>query len=259
MSRLRVLPIDRNVRLTKLVEQHAAKTYRWVCNEEISRNIGLKRTPSLAYTHDWIRRANQDSKTWPFAILANECHVGNVVLDCQDDFLQTARFSIYIGQPDARGRGIGSSATYLALAEAFDRIELHKVWLRVHEKNFRALRLYKKLGFVQEGILREEFWLEGQRVSAIYMGILRSEFDAIRVKDRRVPGVGGVLGWVWHCLLGKRSIPARLQQCLPAFRSLTLSGKQCFSAPAGRIGCSASSATPPKTAATTKPSRSGCA
>jgi hypothetical protein len=32
------------------------------------------------------------------------------------------------------------------------------------------------LGFSVEGVLRDEFWLEGQRLNVFYMGMLAEEF-----------------------------------------------------------------------------------
>ena len=44
--------------------------------------------------------------------------------------------------------------------------------------NERAIRAYKACGFVEEGRLREHMYSDGRYVSAVYMGILRSEWQA---------------------------------------------------------------------------------
>jgi L-amino acid N-acyltransferase YncA len=39
-----------------------------------------------------------------------------------------------------------------------------------------AVRAYKACGFVEEGRLREQAWLDGRFVDMVYMGVLREEW-----------------------------------------------------------------------------------
>ena len=164
-----------DVRLVPLAEAHAPAMVRWVSTPEVAKNIGLRSEPTLERTREWIARAESDAATRAFAILVGERHVGNVVLDRIDPYLQTARLSVYVGEPDARHGGVGRAAVRLALETGFGALGLHKIWLVVHEENAAARKTYAALGFVVEGTLRDEFILDGRRVDAILMGILRTE------------------------------------------------------------------------------------
>jgi RimJ/RimL family protein N-acetyltransferase len=150
--------------------------FQWMTDPEVSINIGLRTEPSLEKTHSWLRRALEDRGTRAYAILLDGRHVGNLIFDRIDDYLATARLSIYIGEREARGRGVGSKALRLGLTEAFERLSLNKVWLIVHVHNTRAIQTYLRAGFVMEGIVRDEFRLNGQLVPAFYMGILSADF-----------------------------------------------------------------------------------
>ncbi|MBZ4410074.1 GNAT family N-acetyltransferase [Myxococcus sp. XM-1-1-1] len=151
--------------------------FRWMKDPAVRLGVGIRTEASLERTLEWIAQARlPGSGVWGFAILVGERHVGNVVLDRFDGHLSTARLSIYIGEPDERGRGVGRCAVREALAHAFDSLKLFKVWLTVHDENVAARRTYLSLGFQEEGRLRGEFLLEGRRVDAIYMGILAEEF-----------------------------------------------------------------------------------
>ena len=55
----------------------------------------------------------------------------------------------------------------------------------VHADNERALRAYRAVGFREEGRHRGEFLLRGQRVDALYLGVLAADFHAANVE----PGV----------------------------------------------------------------------
>lgn len=164
------------VTLVALGPEHAAATFAWVSDPAIAANLGLKREATMARTEAWITAAGRGDDRKAYAILREGSHVGNVVLDFVDSHLGTARLSIYLGEPSARGAGVGRAAMERVLGEAFGTLGLHKVWLTVHPRNVGALRLYASLGFLVEGLLRDEFILEGRRLPAIRMGLLRSEY-----------------------------------------------------------------------------------
>ena len=165
--------IRHDVTLAPLTRDHAPAMFRWVSDLGIRRDIGLHTEPTLQRTIEWIERALNDSAVIPHAICLSGKHVGNVILDRIDRRVRTARLSIYIGEPDARGAGVGARAVRLAAERGFQ--ELHKIWLIVHAENIPAIRCYQSIGFQLEGILREEFLLGDRRVSALYMGLLRRD------------------------------------------------------------------------------------
>jgi RimJ/RimL family protein N-acetyltransferase len=160
--------------LRPLEPAHAGTMLRWMLDPEVAENLGLRSAPTLARTLDWIAKGNVDAR----AIFHAGQHIGNVVLDCFDTHLQTARLSIYIGEPSARGKGLAAGALRMALERAFADHHLYRIWLTVHERNAPAVALYTRLGFRQEGVLRGDFLLRGERVNAILMSMLRSEFEA---------------------------------------------------------------------------------
>lgn len=186
MDGKRSVQIRSDVTLAPLEARHAATMYGWMLNPEVRENIGLRSEPTLEKTNAWIENAGRDASVLgAFAIQLAGAHVGNVVLDRHDAHASTARLSIYVGEKIARGRGIGRSAVFLAAREGLVSRGLHKIWLIVHAQNAAAIKTYTSLGFVQEGVLRDEFLLDGRRLPALYMGLLKPEFeqlDAVRVQ-----------------------------------------------------------------------------
>jgi diamine N-acetyltransferase len=86
-----------------------------------------------------------------------------------------AGFGITIGQKELQGRGIGSEATLCMLRYGFETLNLERIWLEVVASNERAIRLYRRIGFRQEGLLRAHAYIAGQRADVVVMGILRAE------------------------------------------------------------------------------------
>jgi len=89
---------------------------------------------------------------------------------------RTAGLGVYIGELEQFGKGWGSEAISLLLDYAFDELNLHRVHLEVVGYNQRAIRTYRKLGFVQEGTLRQHGERNGRRYDTLLFGVLASEW-----------------------------------------------------------------------------------
>jgi ribosomal protein S18 acetylase RimI-like enzyme len=70
--------------------------------------------------------------------------------------------------PSARRRGVARQLLEAAAEEATRR-GARKLGLRVLGGNASARALYASAGFVVEGVLREEFWLDGRYVDDVLM------------------------------------------------------------------------------------------
>jgi len=90
--------------------------------------------------------------------------------------VRSAEFRILIGEPEAWNGGLGTAATRLLVRYAFQRLNLHKVWLGVNADNSPARRCYEKVGFVREGVLRAEMYCDGTYRDVVRMSVLRDEF-----------------------------------------------------------------------------------
>jgi ribosomal protein S18 acetylase RimI-like enzyme len=72
--------------------------------------------------------------------------------------------------PAWRRRGVGRALIDAAAAESRRR-GARRLTLRVFEPNVGARRLYESAGFVAEGVLRGEFFLDGEYVDDIWMAL----------------------------------------------------------------------------------------
>jgi RimJ/RimL family protein N-acetyltransferase len=87
--------------------------------------------------------------------------------------------NIYIGADIAKeytGKGIAKKAYNLFIPFLFTEYNLNKISLEVLSTNQKAINLYDKLGFVKEGIKREEILKNNKWVDSIIMSILKSEY-----------------------------------------------------------------------------------
>lgn len=99
----------------------------------------------------------------------------------------SALFHITIGEHDAWGHGYGTEATQLMLDHAFGTLGLHRIALFVFEFNERAVRAYRKCGFVVEGRARESIWRDGRWWDELAMSVLESDWRARREPVEAAP------------------------------------------------------------------------
>lgn len=64
----------------------------------------------------------------------------------------------------------------LILDFGFLEMNLHRIYLRVFSFNSRAIKLYEKLGFQQEGKSRESIFRNGKWHDIIHMSIMQNEY-----------------------------------------------------------------------------------
>ena len=87
-----------------------------------------------------------------------------------------ARYAVGIYNKNNWGKGYGQEISNTVLKYAFNNLKLHRVDLRVLAYNKRAIASYKKTGFVQEGILRENAYINNIWHDDVIMSILCHEF-----------------------------------------------------------------------------------
>ncbi|CCH78214.1 GCN5-related N-acetyltransferase [Nostocoides japonicum T1-X7] len=90
----------------------------------------------------------------------NEELVGHVSMWGADVRNRCATFGIVIG-PEHQTRGFGTEATRLMISYGFTELGLHRIELMVHAENERAIAVYRRVGFEQEGLFRSKLFYGG--------------------------------------------------------------------------------------------------
>jgi RimJ/RimL family protein N-acetyltransferase len=109
--------------------------------------------------------------------------VGTCAFSQLDGENGSALYHITIGEKDVWGRGYGTEATRLMLDHAFGTLGLHRVALFVFEFNERAIRTYRRCGFVIEGRSRESIYRDGRWWDELAMSVLESDWRTLRAGE----------------------------------------------------------------------------
>jgi RimJ/RimL family protein N-acetyltransferase len=130
---------------------------------------------------NWINYHGSRSDEVIYALVdETDMAFGHVGLYQLDHRVRKAEFAVLIGQTSFQGRGLGRSISSWMIDFGFSELNLNKITLSVLQSNIRAHTLYKSLGFVQEGVLRQDQYRDGSYIDAILMSLLRDEWESFR-------------------------------------------------------------------------------
>jgi RimJ/RimL family protein N-acetyltransferase len=159
---------------------------QWVNEPEVVDNLSdiFLYPHTLNQTENFLNSKLNDSNTTGFVIADSKTgeYIGQIDLIEIDWKNRCAILGVVIGDAAKRGKGYGTEAILLLEDFAFNRLNLNKLELNVHDYNTRAYRCYLKCGFKEEGRFREKFFIGGQYTDMIAMGILKREYEVLKGK-----------------------------------------------------------------------------
>jgi RimJ/RimL family protein N-acetyltransferase len=138
---------------------------------------------TLAGTEQFLNsmlEGKHEAKGFVIADRHSAAYIGQIDLIKIDWKNRYARLGIVIGCAEKRGRGYGTEAIRLIQRFTFERLNLNKLELDVHDYNQPAIRCYQKCGFKEEGRIRQTFYINDRYTDMIVMGILKEEYLAIK-------------------------------------------------------------------------------
>ena len=130
---------------------------------------------------DWLENLKNRKDTIYFSlVISNEDNseilIGNCGIHNIDWKNRVGEVGIVIGEKQYQNMGYGTEAMELLLEYAFNTVNLNRIELNVYDYNNRAIKLYKKLGFTEEGRRRQFMWNKGSYHDAVLMGMLTEEW-----------------------------------------------------------------------------------
>jgi RimJ/RimL family protein N-acetyltransferase len=176
--------------LRRHVPENVAAFQRWYADPEVARLARYQDAPMRSDEIDrffQLRALGHESLTMAIHERAGDRLIGSCAFSQVDGENGSAMFHITIGEKDTWGRGYGTETTQLMLDHAFGTLGLHRIALTVFEFNERAIRAYRRCGFLVEGRARESIWRDGRWWDEVAMSVLASEWRERRAAGRKVP------------------------------------------------------------------------
>jgi RimJ/RimL family protein N-acetyltransferase len=172
-KRLRMVPLDLD---------HVDAVLEWANDPAVTGNSQFFREPSDRKRIARFVLEHLDSPDCAYfaAFARDDCedrevgYVGNVFLIHVNRTHRHAQAGITIKQA-AWNRGYAKELMPALLRFGFDRLGLNKVYLQIFTTNEKGLRLWTRLGFTQEGVLRQHYFVNDAYHDMYSMSILRDE------------------------------------------------------------------------------------
>lgn len=129
---------------------------------------------------EWYKNAfvSKEAIRWGIVLQGETAVIGTVGFH----ELSKRHFRAEIGyelHPHYWRQGIATEAIKAVLGFGFNTMALHRIEANVDPNNQASAKLLRKVGFTEEGYLRERFYDNGRFVDDWYFAILRHEFSNI--------------------------------------------------------------------------------
>jgi RimJ/RimL family protein N-acetyltransferase len=144
---------------------------------------GYSRDDAAVYIRDSIQ-SWKERKAFDFSIRLRsdpDTHLGNISIWHVSRLARTGEIGYWI-RTDRTTNGIATEATEALMRLGFDLLGMHKIVLRIAVGNRASERVAEKLGFVREGVLREELLIRGTWTDHTLYSILEHEFRVISAR-----------------------------------------------------------------------------
>ena len=162
-----------NVKLRPIQECDTPNILKWR-NSEIVKNNLFGGDDLSEETHlNWLANYVATGKCVQFIIHAEDIPIGTIFLKNIDRDNAKAEFGIFIGEKEAHGKGYGTIAAKLITDFGFRELALNKIYLLVFEDNKGAIKSYKKAGFTEEGLLRQDHYKNGRFQNVLRMAVFK--------------------------------------------------------------------------------------
>lgn len=166
-------PMTEAITVRSMTEEDLNMVLAWR-NHPVVRSFMLTQHEIGVQEHrNWFERVKQDKNRKQLIVLTDSEPIGFVQFSpvCQDGI---AEWGFY-ARPDAP-KGSGTKLGQAALRHAFQDFRLHKVCGQSIEANSRSINFHRKMGFTEEGCLRDQIRIGNQYHTLFCFGLLAKDW-----------------------------------------------------------------------------------
>jgi [ribosomal protein S5]-alanine N-acetyltransferase len=176
----------RHVHLEPFVERHLydPRYLTWLRDREVMRYIGRDeylRPFEFSMVEDYVRSlwANPLCAFWAVHALDDGTFIGTFKThygDATGEATRSADIGIMIGERSRWGKGYATDAAGSGCRHAFETLGARKLTAGANASNGAVVAAFRRIGFVEEGRLREKLLVDRQYHDHVLMGCFRHEF-----------------------------------------------------------------------------------
>ena|SRR3990167_2631520 len=173
------------IELRDLLPEDEERLFLWRGEPEVARWMSDADVSGREAHRAWFDQLRGDPGFKGWMIQSGGGPAGLLTLTGLAGHHRRAAWNWFIGDREARGRGVGRAAQVLGLDQAFGALGLHKVFAEVMADNDAAMKVQTGAGFRREGYLRGHVLKDGAPRDVVMLGILAEEWAVLAPEARR--------------------------------------------------------------------------
>lgn len=129
---------------------------KWINNPDNNRYLHYDLPLEFNKTAEWFEKIKCRSDRYDAVIQVDGVAVGLIGFLSIDQKNKKAEYYVLIGEQNYKRKGIAVKASELLLEYAREILKLNKLYLFTETENLSAQKLFEKLGFEREGLLKQD-------------------------------------------------------------------------------------------------------
>ncbi len=148
----------------------------WINNPLNNKYLHYDLPLEIEKTEKWFDKNKDRTDRYDATILADNKPVGLIGILEIDSKNKKGEYYVTLGDREYLGKDIAKEASKLVLKYAFESLGLNKVYLYTEYDNIGAQKLFEKVGFIKEGLLKDDLLSKGVYVSRYVYGITKEDY-----------------------------------------------------------------------------------
>lgn len=161
-----------------LSTKHLSQNYvNWLNDPDVYKYLETGGNYTISMLREYLTSVEKtDILFWAIHLKENDLHIGNIKIDPVNTRHNFAEYGIMMGCRSEWGKGYAKEASLKIIAYCFTDLKIRKITLGVVEDNSNALNLYKKLGFITEGVYKNHGYYQGKYCNTVRMALFNPEY-----------------------------------------------------------------------------------
>lgn len=168
---------DVKVTIRQFERTDIPKKVEWINNPENNQFLHYDIPICVEKTEKWFDSHIGEETRYDAMIEVDGVPVGTIGLLSIDRKNRKAEYYIAMGETSYKGKGVAKEASKLILQYAFEVLDLNRVYLFTEFENIAAQKLFERVGFAKEGLIRQDIMSHGKLVDRYAYGILREDWN----------------------------------------------------------------------------------
>jgi [ribosomal protein S5]-alanine N-acetyltransferase len=170
------------VALRSITDNDLDSLYEIYSDPEVMRYWGSSPMKDRQEARDFLAEVHEDLRLrrciqWGIAQRSDNRIIGTVAFFYLDFVAQKGEIGFALGCAHW-GKGYMREALQAALGYAFNEMALRRIEADVDPRNLPSIRLLERLGFRQEGYLRERWLAADETQDSLFYGLLKKEWNS---------------------------------------------------------------------------------